>query len=123
MREATKGRWWWYAVLTIVFWALALGVWGGEATSGSQAVKVSWEGAAINLLLLFPLLKGATWARYILIAEGVVLAVFIGSLGLPPFGPSFGLLALVAGAQIVLLRSPQVLSRGRPPVPGASSSI
>ena len=125
MQEIPSGqrRFWWYAVLAIAFWALAFGVWGGEATSESQTVKVSWEGAAVNLLLLFPLSRGASWARYVLIAEGIILAVFVGSMGFPPFGPSFGLLALVAGAQIMLLfRGPLSLPSSRSSAPGAPSS-
>lgn len=39
---------------------------------------------------------------------GMIAAIFIGSLGLPPFGPTLGLLALGAVAQILLLWSLRV---------------
>lgn len=68
-------------------------------------MHVYWQGAAVNLLLLFPLWRGAMWALVILWFEALILCGAIGSGGIPPFGPAFGLLAFVAGAQFLILCS------------------
>lgn len=90
-----------YVALSLLFWVLALGPGGG----GTDGVRVYWEGAAVNLLLLFPLWRGAMWAVVVLWFEALILCGAIGSEGIPPFGPAFGLLALVAGAQFLILCS------------------
>jgi hypothetical protein len=90
-----------YVALSLLFWVLALGPGGG----GTDAVHVYWEGAAVNLLLLFPLWRGAMWAVVILWFEALLLCGGIGSEGIPPSGPAFGLLAFVAGAQFLILCS------------------
>lgn len=93
-----------YAAVSIVFWLLAFAVWDGTASSGSETVRLGWRGAAFNALLLVPLSKGRSWAKWLLLAEATIAAIFVASLGLPPFGgPSFGVLAFVACAQVGLL--------------------
>jgi hypothetical protein len=47
----SQSRFWWHGALAVAFWALAFEVWGGEATSENETVRVSWESAAVNLLL------------------------------------------------------------------------
>lgn len=101
-------RYWLYVLVTVVFWSVALLLAGGEIASGNSIVRVSWQGAVLNLALLIPLGLGAEWARRILLFTGLVAAIFIGSLGFPPFGPALGLLALGAVTQILLLCSLQM---------------
>jgi hypothetical protein len=75
-----------YVALSLLSWVLAL----GPGNGGTDGVHVYWEGAAVNLLLLFPLWRGAMWAVVILSFEALILAGAIGSEGIPPFGPAFG---------------------------------
>lgn len=90
-----------YAGLCVVFWTLALGPGGG----GTTAVGVNATGAWINLLLLIPLWNGANWPLWPLAIEAFLIAGVIGSGGMPPDGPAFGLLTFVAAGQFLLLFS------------------
>jgi|SRR6478735_1514268 len=90
-----------YATLSLAFWILALGPGGG----GTSMVGVEGTGALINFLLLVPLWKGSRWPVIPLSIEALILAGSIGSGGMPPWGPAFGLLALVASGQFLLLCS------------------
>lgn len=92
-----------YAAVSLVFWLLAFAVWDGTGSSGSSSVHLGWKAAAFNALLLIPLSEGRSWARRLLFAEAVIVGIFVASLGIPPFGPSFGLLTFLAAAQIGLL--------------------
>lgn len=89
-----------YTLSVPVFWGLALGPGGG----GAEGIKVHEEGAVLNLLLLIPLWRGSRWAVTALALYAMVM-VGIGSIGIPPWGPAFGALALFAGAQFLLLYS------------------
>lgn len=102
-RSAVKTRIGPYVAVSLVFWSLAFAVWDGTGSSGGTTVHLGWKGAAFNALLLIPLSKGRSWARWLLFVEATIAAVFVASLGVPPFGPSFGLLAFLAVTQMGLL--------------------
>jgi hypothetical protein len=95
-----------YVVLSIAFWAL---VWaaGGEASTGggTSIIRIDVMGAVINFAFLPAAIRGSRPARYVLIAEALVLALVIASVGVPPVGPPFGLLVVFPAAQVVLLLS------------------
>lgn len=88
-----------YTLLVPVFWLLAL----GPGDGGAAGVAVSWDGALINCLLLIPLWRRSMWAVTLLGVFAMWTTMVVGSIGLPPWGPAFGALALVAGAQFLLL--------------------
>lgn len=92
-----------YVVVTGAFWLTAWVFWGGTGSTHSSAVHLGLQGAVINGLLLIPLLRGRDWARLVLLAMAVLNAGLIAGLGVPPFGPAFGLLAYVALLQVLLL--------------------
>lgn len=107
-----------YVVISGVFWLSAWAFWGGTGTTGSSTTHLGWQGAALNALLLVPLFKGSGLARSVLIVQAIAAGVFIASLGVPPFGPSFGILAFVALAQVALL-----LPIGSAPVPAVKRDV
>lgn len=90
-----------YTLLSLVFWATALWPGGG----GTSEVGVEWPGALLNGLLLIPLWKGRRWSAALLTLEGLVSATVIGSGGIPPWGPAFGVLSCVALGQMWLAHS------------------
>jgi hypothetical protein len=92
-----------YVVVTAAFWLACWAIWGGTGRTGGSSVHLGWQGAAFNLLMLGLLLRGWRWARGCLIFQAMFNAVVVASLGVPPFGPSFGVLAFVAVLQAVLL--------------------
>lgn len=87
-----------YLVLGVLFWTL-LGVAGG----GEDGVHIEWTGLAINVVLFGAVWRGAAWALILLFLEALFLTGFIASVGVPPWGPWFGALALLSGAQALLL--------------------
>jgi hypothetical protein len=104
-----RNRWHWaYAGTSAVFWLAAWIIWDGTGRSGSSSVHLGWQGAVLNGLMLIPLFKRFEWARWVLIVEATATIAFIGSLGVPPFGPAFGSLAFLALLQLALLVRPQV---------------
>lgn len=88
-----------YTGLSAAFWILALGPGGG----GTSDVTVDSTGALINFVLLVPLWRGSRWPAVPLAIEALLLAGAIGSGSMPPDGPAFGFLALLASAQFLLL--------------------
>jgi hypothetical protein len=95
-----------YIVVTAAFWLAAWVFWDGTGRTHSSSVDLGLQGPVINGLLLIPLLRGREWARWILVAMAVLNAVVIATLGVPPFGPTFGLLAPVALLQVWFLLPP-----------------
>jgi hypothetical protein len=91
-----------YLAVSLVFWLLLWAL-GGSGENGRESVHVEWQAAAFNALLLLPLIRGYRWAKWLLVLEAIVIGAFVASMGIPPFGPAFGLLALFPLAQIVLL--------------------
>jgi hypothetical protein len=94
-----------YVLVSLFFWVALWIFWGGTGESGSSSTHLGLQGAVVNGLLVLPLLRGFEWARWLLIAEAFVNGGLIASLGVPPFGPSYGLMAFVALLQIALLLS------------------
>jgi hypothetical protein len=92
-----------YVVVSAAFWLAAWAIWGGTGRTVDGAVHLGWQGAAFNLLMLGLLLRGWRWARGCLIFQAMLNAAFVASLGVPPFGPPFALLALGAALQVALL--------------------
>jgi hypothetical protein len=88
-----------YTVLVLLFWGLALGPGGG----GTSEVQVGWSGFALNVLLLLPMWKGGTWSIPLLALYALGLAAIIADGGIPPGGPVFGALSLIAAAMFLLL--------------------
>jgi hypothetical protein len=88
-----------YTALVAVFWVFALEPGGG----GTSEVGVDGGEVLINLLLLIPLWRGSRWAVTLLAILAMFSAGAIGSGGVPPWGPMFGALALVAAVQFLLL--------------------
>jgi hypothetical protein len=88
-----------YTLTVPVFWILALGR-GGDGAAG---VKVDGGGVVIAALLLIPLWRGSKWAVTLLALYALWATMAIGSIGLPPWGPMFGSLALLSGLQFLLL--------------------
>lgn len=93
-----------YVVLSIAFWAL---VWaaGGEVSTdgGTSIIRIDAMGAVINFAFLPAAFRGSRLAKGVLVAEALVLTLVIASIGVPPFGPPLGLLAVFPAAQAVLL--------------------
>lgn len=88
-----------YALLSAMFWFLALGPGGG----GTSEVGLEWTGVLVNFLLLIPLWRGARWALIILAIEALICAGVIASGGSPPGDPWFGGLTVLATAQFLCL--------------------
>lgn len=88
-----------YTLLVPVYWGLALGPGGG----GTETLKVSGQGAALNCLLLILLWQGSKWAVTLCGLWAMVATMVIASEGIPPWGPMFGALALISGAQFLLV--------------------
>jgi hypothetical protein len=105
--RAMRSRRWFreYVFVTVAFWLSVWLVWGGTASDGSSSVHLGLSGAIFNFAMLGLLALGVAWARWVLIAQAVLGAGFIASLGVPPFGPWFGCLALVALFQAFCLWS------------------
>lgn len=120
-QEDVRRRWWrWLAAYTAVsaaFWFLALVLGDG----GNTSVELTSQGAVLNGLGIVWLANGSQIPRVLLGAEAFIVCAGLLADGLPPFGPVFNLLALVAGAQLALLvcrwaPAPRE-SPGRPPDP------
>jgi hypothetical protein len=92
-----------YLLLTATFWICAFGVWGGSAAYGSQSVHLGWQGVVVNAAVLIPAVCGRRLAVIALLFEATVLAGIILSMGVPPVGPPFGALGLLAVAQAAVL--------------------
>lgn len=88
-----------YTVLALLFWVLALGLGDG----GASEVQVGWTGFALNVFLLLPLWKGGSWSIPLLALYALGLAAVIADGGVPPSGPMFGVLSLVAALMFLLL--------------------
>jgi hypothetical protein len=114
-----------YTLLVPVFWTLAL----GPGDGGAGGVELDWGGAALNSLLLALLWLGSRLAVTLLGLYAMLTTMIIGSIGFPPWGPTFGALALIAGAQFLLLITydldPENEKRGArtPAGPGAPDEL
>ena len=114
-----------YTLLVPVFWVLAL----GPGDGGTESVGVNGQGAALNLLFLILLWMGSKWAVTFCALLAMVATMFIGSEGIPPWGPAFGALALISGAQFLLLYTydlgpnsdPRGAGKGAPTATGQAS--
>ncbi|HST69890.1 MAG TPA: hypothetical protein VLI94_09555 [Solirubrobacterales bacterium] len=99
-----------YTLSVPVFWILAL----GPGEGGMSGLEVDGEGAAISALLLIPLWSGSKWAVTLSALYSLWMTMAIGSIGLPPWGPMFGSLALLAGIQFLLLVTYDLGPNSRP---------
>jgi hypothetical protein len=90
-----------YSLFSGLFWLLAL----GPGHGGTDSVGVEWEGAVINCALLVLLWRGHNWAAWLLSIEAFIAATVILSGGIPPWGPAFGWLGLLALGQFGILAS------------------
>lgn len=90
-----------YLGITLLTWLLGL----TSAAGGTQDARVEWPGALVNLALLIPLWRGARWPAAVLAIEATVLVGVIGPEAFTVEKPIFGLLALLAVGQLLLMCS------------------
>lgn len=101
-RQPADGRWRLllaYVLVTVAFWVLVFGPGGG----GTNTLEMKGQAAALNALLFLPVVFRKRWALIGLLIEAVFVGGLVVSVGVPPFGDSFGLLVLGPFAQICLL--------------------
>lgn len=77
-------------------------------------MQVDGEGAVISALLLIPLWAGFKWAVTLSALYLLWMTMAIGLIGPPPWGPMFGALALLSGAQFLLLLTYDLGPNSRP---------
>lgn len=112
MRVSRPALFWLYAATSVVLWLV---VWlaGGEFASDGSAIRVGWEGAVLNVILVLPLWRRSVLAWHLLALEALITTVVFGS----SYEETYGLLALFGLAQLLLLwrlRTPRERSAQAP---------